>query len=40
MQKPIIYTSGCYQLWTSRNMGRNFIENGAAVAFIGSTDGS
>ncbi|HEC76133.1 MAG TPA: hypothetical protein ENI33_02595 [Thermoplasmatales archaeon] len=37
---PIVYTSGCYQLWTSRNIGRVFMEDGAAVAFIGSTAGS
>ncbi|KAA0002868.1 MAG: hypothetical protein FE048_02890 [Thermoplasmata archaeon] len=37
---PIVCTSGCYQLWTSRNMGRAFMEDGAAVAFIGSTAGS
>jgi len=35
---PIVYTSGCHQLYTSRNIGRAFIEDGAAVAFIGSTD--
>ncbi|RLF38572.1 MAG: hypothetical protein DRN12_08235 [Thermoplasmata archaeon] len=37
---PIVFTSGCYQLWSSTNMGRYFMENGAAVAFIGSTGGS
>ncbi len=37
---PIVFTSGCYQFWTHINMGRYFIEKGAAVAFIGSTGGS
>jgi len=35
---PIVFSDGCSQLHTSRNMGRSFIEDGAAVAFIGSTD--
>lgn len=35
---PIVFSSGCSQLHTSRNMGKDFIEDGAAVAFIGSTD--
>ncbi len=35
---PIVFSDGCSQLHTSRNMGKSFIENGAAVAFIGSTD--
>ena len=35
---PIVFSSGCSQLHTSNNMGRSFIEDGAATAFIGSTD--
>lgn len=35
---PIVFSAGCSQLHTSRNMGKDFIEDGAAVAFIGSTD--
>lgn len=35
---PIVFTSGCSQLYSANNMGRSFIENGAATAFIGSTD--
>lgn len=35
---PIVFSAGCSQLHTSRNMGKAFIEDGAAVAFIGSTD--
>ena len=34
---PIVFSGGCVQLYTSRNMGRTFIEDGGAVAFIGST---
>jgi len=37
---PIVYTSGCAQFFSSYNMGRKFIEDGAAVAFIGTTQGS
>lgn len=35
---PIVFSDGCSQMHTSRNMGKSFIEDGAAVAFIGSTD--
>jgi hypothetical protein len=35
---PFVFTCGCSQLRTSNNMGRSFIEDGAAIAFIGSTD--
>jgi hypothetical protein len=35
---PIVYSLGCHQLSYSKNMGRVFLEAGAAVAFIGSTD--
>ncbi|MDG6219190.1 MAG: C25 family cysteine peptidase [Candidatus Thermoplasmatota archaeon] len=37
---PIVYTSGCTQLFSLNNMGRSFICDGAAVAFIGTTQGS
>ena len=35
---PIVFTSGCSQLYSSNNFGRSFIEDGAATAFIGTTD--
>jgi hypothetical protein len=35
---PIVFSGGCSQLHGSNNMGRSFIEDGAAVAYIGSTD--
>ena len=39
MEKPpIVYSGGCSQLHGSNNMGRSFIENNAAVAYIGTTD--
>ena len=34
---PIVFSGGCLQLWTSHNIGRIFMEDGAAVAFIGAT---
>lgn len=34
---PIVFSGGCLQLHSSRNMGRTFIEDGDAVVFIGST---
>jgi hypothetical protein len=37
---PIVYSSGCGQFFSSRNMGRSFIEDYAATAFIGTTQGS
>ena len=39
MEKPpIVFSGGCSQLHGSTSMGRRFIENNAAVAFIGTTD--
>jgi hypothetical protein len=39
MEKPpIVYSGGCSQLHGPYNMGRSFIENNAAVAYIGTTD--
>jgi len=39
MEKPpIVFSAGCSQLHGSINMGRRFIGNNAAVAFIGTTD--
>jgi len=39
MEKPpIVYSGGCSQLHGPNNMGRSFIENNAAVAYIGTTD--
>jgi hypothetical protein len=35
---PIVFSGGCSQLHGSNNMGRSFIENNAAVAYIGTTD--
>jgi hypothetical protein len=35
---PIVFSDGCSQLYSTRNMGKAFMENGAAVAFIGTTD--
>lgn len=35
---PIVFSGGCSQLHGSNNMGRSFIEDGAAVAYIGTTD--
>jgi len=35
---PIVFSAGCSQLHSSRNMGKSFMENNAAVAFIGTTD--
>ena len=35
---PIVFSGGCSQLHGPNNMGRAFIEDGAAVAYIGSTD--
>ena len=35
---PIVFSGGCSQLHGSKNMGRAFMEDGAAVAYIGSTD--
>lgn len=37
---PIVYSSGCAILRTAYNMGETFLEDGAAVAFIGTTQGS
>jgi len=37
---PIVYSSGCGQLRTSYNLGRSCIEDGSAVAFVGTTQGS
>lgn len=34
---PIVFSGGCLQLYIAENMGREFIEKGAAVAFIGSS---
>lgn len=34
---PIVFSGGCDQLYRSRNMGRIFMEDGAACAFIGAT---
>lgn len=39
MEKPpIVFSGGCSQLHGSNNMGRSFIEDNAAVAYIGTTD--
>ena len=39
MEKPpIVFSGGCSQLHGPNNMGRAFIEDSAAVAYIGSTD--
>jgi len=39
MEKPpIVFSGGCRQLHGPNNMGRSFIENNAAVAYIGTTD--
>jgi len=39
MEKPpIVFSGGCSQLHGPNNMGRSFIENNAAVAYIGTTD--
>jgi hypothetical protein len=35
---PIVISAGCSQLGGSKNIGRSFLEDGAAVAFIGTTD--
>ena len=35
---PIVVSAGCSQLGGSRNIGRSFLEDGAAVAFVGTTD--
>ncbi len=35
---PIVFSGGCSQLHGPDNMGRAFIEDGAAVAYIGTTD--
>jgi hypothetical protein len=35
---PIVVSAGCSQLGGSKNIGRSFLEDGAAVAFIGTTD--
>jgi hypothetical protein len=35
---PIVFSGGCSQLHGLNNMGRSFIENNAAVAYIGTTD--
>ncbi len=35
---PIVFSGGCSQLHGSNNMGRSFVEDGAAVAYIGTTD--
>lgn len=37
MTPPIVFSGGCLQLRNSHNIGRAFIEDGAAVAFIGAT---
>ena len=34
---PIVFSGGCSQLATTHNMGRTFMEDGAASAFIGAT---
>lgn len=34
---PIVFSGGCLQLYSSYNIGRIFLENGAASAFIGAT---
>ena len=39
MEKPpIVFSGGCSQLHGPHNMGRSFIEDSAAVAYIGTTD--
>jgi hypothetical protein len=35
---PIVISAGCSQLGGSKNIGRSFLEDGAAVAFVGTTD--
>jgi hypothetical protein len=35
---PIVYSAGCSQFHSVRNMGKEFLEQGAAVAYIGTTD--
>ena len=35
---PIVFSAGCSQLHSSRNMGRTLMEDSAAVAFVGTTD--
>jgi hypothetical protein len=35
---PIVYSAGCSQFHSVKNMGREFLEQGAAVAYIGTTD--
>jgi len=34
---PIVFSGGCLQLRNPHNIGKAFVENGAAVAFIGAT---
>jgi len=35
---PIVYSAGCSQFHSVNNMGKEFLEQGAAVAYIGTTD--
>lgn len=35
---PIVYSAGCSQFHSIKNMGKEFLERGAAVAYIGTTD--
>lgn len=35
---PIVYSAGCSQLHSGDNMGKEFLEQDAAVVYIGSTD--
>ena len=35
---PIVYSAGCSQFHTAYNMGREFLEQSAAVAYLGTTD--
>jgi hypothetical protein len=35
---PIVVSAGCSQLGGSKNIGQSFLEHGAAVAFVGTTD--
>jgi Phr family secreted Rap phosphatase inhibitor len=35
---PIVVSAGCSQLGGSKNIGQSFLEDGAAVAFVGTTD--
>jgi hypothetical protein len=35
---PIVFSGGCSQLHGPNNMGRSFIENNSAVAYMGTTD--